>query len=118
WLYSPISSSVHTSRFFNDLAELTAHQRIKCDMLMKNNLRVLLCAKHVKRPVAYVRSPSSGIVRSIASPIHPSFSAIGSKAHASYQQLLMEEKVIQRPVPKRLCRPTGAIGSLNQSPSK
>ncbi|GMR52252.1 hypothetical protein PMAYCL1PPCAC_22447, partial [Pristionchus mayeri] len=103
WLYSPISSSVHVSRFFNDLIELTSEQRDKCDKFMKNNLRVLLCTKHVKKPVADIYSPSTGNVRSISGRIHPSFSAIGAQEQASYQQLHMEEGAVIRPVPKVHC---------------
>ncbi|GMR52260.1 hypothetical protein PMAYCL1PPCAC_22455, partial [Pristionchus mayeri] len=104
WLYSPISSSDHVSRFFNDLIHLTSPQHDQCDMFMRNNLRVLLCAKHVRRPVAAVRSSSTGNVRSITGPfhrpIHTSLSAIRAQAQASYQQLIMEEEAIQRPGPK------------------
>ncbi|GMR52245.1 hypothetical protein PMAYCL1PPCAC_22440, partial [Pristionchus mayeri] len=98
WLYSPISSSAHVSRFFNDLIGLTSQQRNKCDMFMKKNLRVLLCSKHVKRPVADIYSQCTGNVRSIAGPIHPSLypilSDIGTQALASYQQLQMEEDAL------------------------
>ncbi|GMR49865.1 hypothetical protein PMAYCL1PPCAC_20060, partial [Pristionchus mayeri] len=51
WVYSPIFPSSYISRFFNELIELTPQQRAGSEFYIDNNIRTLICTKHVKRPV-------------------------------------------------------------------